>query len=359
MKKNALKVLLGIFIFIIVLTFWVHHLNYYPAPIEKLPVYKVSDAKPLPKNRFKILSWNVQYMASKNYVFFYDLLDGNGPDIMPKKEDTLKTLNRVVDVIVSENPDVIMLQEVDVGSKRTYYENQVQMLLEKLKKFGYIYYTDAYYWKSKFVPHPKILGAVGMKLVIFSKYPILKAYRYQLPLMEADILTKQFNFKRAILEAVIDFGNGNLVSVMDTHLDAFAQGSDTMKKQIAYVNNLLSKKEKKGEKWLIGGDFNLLPPGGTEYNALPDAQKAYFNKDTEIKILFDRYNVLPNYDDLNGKDFKKWYTHFPNDPAVKAPDRTIDYIFYSKELKLLTKKVRSSDTLDISDHLPVIAEFSF
>jgi len=50
-----------------------------------------------------------------------------------------------------------------------------------------------------------------------------------------------------------------------------------------------------------------------------------------------------------------WFTHFSNDPSVKAPDRTIDYIFMPRSLSLIEHHVRQHDTLRLSDHFPVVA----
>ena len=52
-----------------------------------------------------------------------------------------------------------------------------------------------------------------------------------------------------------------------------------------------------------------------------------------------------------------WLTHYPNDPGLNGPDRTVDYLFYSPKIKRVEARVRQDDTLRISDHLPVIARF--
>jgi endonuclease/exonuclease/phosphatase family metal-dependent hydrolase len=58
---------------------------------------------------------------------------------------------------------------------------------------------------------------------------------------------------------------------------------------------------------------------------------------------------------MEDPDLGRWFTHFPNDPAVKAPDRTIDYLFMPRSLPLIEHHVRQHDTLRISDHFPVVA----
>ena len=74
--------------------------------------------------------------------------------------------------------------------------------------------------------------------------------------------------------------------------------------------------------------------------------------------MFERYNVIPGLDEINGDDASQWLTMFVNDPSTTEPDRTLDYIFFSDKLALVNGYVRQHDTLSISDHLPVIAEFT-
>jgi len=307
-----------------------------------------------PGARVKVLSWNIQYMAGKNYVFFYDLLAGDGPDERPSAKDVVLTLGEIVRIIRSENPDIVLIQEIDEGSKRTDYENQLEKLLAELPE-SYSSYTSTFYHKAAFVPHPRIKGSVGLKLATISKYRISKAVRHQLPIIPDNLLVRQFNFKRCILEARIPVEGGKDLAVFNTHFDAFAQGSDTMKKQAAYAMALFEKTTPEVSGWLIGGDFNLLPPGKS-YGRLPAPQRAYFNEDTELAPLFGKYRSVPSLAEINGPDYLRWLSHYPNDPAVKAPDRTIDFIFLSDSVVLMEHYIRQGETWMISDHLPLVAD---
>src|SRR4029079_838374 len=116
-----------------------------------------------------------------------------------------------------------------------------------------------FYWRAAYVPHPRIHGAVGMKLAILSRYQISGAQRHQLALIPGDPLSQQFYIKRAILEAHLPVAGGHDFVALDTHLDAFAQGSDTMAPQGAHSETLLASLPSAGLPWVIGGDFNLLP----------------------------------------------------------------------------------------------------
>jgi endonuclease/exonuclease/phosphatase family metal-dependent hydrolase len=345
---------LGI-IFVLFLTgVWLF--TYHPADVQSEPVI-CSNQAPLsePGQELKVLSWNVQYMAGKNYVFFYDLLDNSGPDGRPSPEDIAKTLKEVARIIQDENPDVILLQEVDDGAKRTDYEDQLASLLPLLPK-EYACYASAFYWKASFVPHPRIMGAAGMKLSTISKYKITEAVRHQLALIPADPLTQQFNLKRAVLEVRMPVKNDKDFVVLNTHLDAFAQGTDTMEKQVKEVKSILEKLTQEGHPWIVGGDFNLLPPGKA-YNLLKEGQKKSFKERTEIEPLFEKYQAVPSLQEVNGSEHQQWFTSFPNDPSVVKPNKTIDYIFLAHNIHLGKHYVRQHDTLEISDHLPVLAEF--
>lgn len=332
-------------------------LTWHPAPVQSEAVVCPEDAPLLPADgRVRVLNWNVQYMAGKEYVFWYDVLDGSGPDLQPAPEAITRTIGEVARVIGEEAPDVILLQEVDDGADRTYRENQLERLLSLLPA-GYDCHTSAYYWKASYVPERHVRGAVGMKLATISRYRIAGATRYQLPQIPGDPVTRQFYLKRAVLRAELPRAGGGELAVLNTHLDAFAQGSDTMQRQVARVHELLGAETAAGRPWVIGGDFNLLPPG-PQYASLPPAFRAYYQPESEIRVLLDDFSSVPARDVLERGNAREWFTHFPNDPAASGPDRTIDYVFYSRLLRVETARVRQGDTLDISDHLPIVVEFA-
>ncbi len=307
-----------------------------------------------PGRKIKILSWNIQYMAGKNYVFFYDLADGSGRDERPSSKDIKITRSEIRRIIDAEKPDIVLLQEIDEGSKRTDNENQLALLLPMLPG-EYSSYSSSFYHKAAYVPHPRINGSVGLKLAVISKYRIGKAIRHQLPVIPDNLLVKQFNFKRCVLELRIPVEGRKDLVIFDTHLDAFAQGSDTMEQQVRFVKALLDKTTKDGHNWFIGGDFNLLPPGKA-YEQLPEKMRTYYNKQTELSLLFPKYKSVPAQSEVNGPEYRRWFTHYPNDPSAKGPDRTIDYLFLSDGIELRGHYIRQADTLKISDHLPLVAE---
>lgn len=330
--------------------------TYHPDDVQAEPVTCIPNAPKLKKGQtLKILSWNVQYMAGKGYVFFYDLPRDAGPDERPSPQAITQTFGEVRRIILEERPDILLLQELDDGAARTDDQDQLARLIELLgKDLTFACHTSAWYWKASFVPHPRIMGSVGMKLATLSKFHISEATRYQLPLMPGSFLHQQLGLKRALQEVTLPIeGATEPLAIMNTHFDAFAQGTDTMQKQVATVLKRLTELDAMNRPWILGGDFNLLP-SELAYQQLPASEQASYRQQTELKPLLERYPSVPPISKMNGPQAADWFTYFSNDPAISQPDRTIDYVFVSKGTQISNQTVRRHDTLKISDHLPVI-----
>ncbi len=335
---------------------WVCFSTYHPAAIEQERVVSIKATAPLrPGQQIKVLSWNVQFMAgNQDNHFFFD----GGTDPWPSLQTVTEVTQQVAAVIRAEDPDVILLQELDEAAKRTHYQDQLQELLRLLPD-QYASHVSSYYWKADYVPIPEIKGAVGMKLSIISKYPIAAATRYALPAITTDnLILRQFNVKRAVLAAELPIEGGGKLTVFNTHLSAFAQGTDTMTRQVSLVDELLSEIAEQGGLALMGGDFNLIP-SMTAYSRLSERNRKYYDSTaTEIAPLLAKYSAVPSLQEADGVEHARWYTHMANYIPSKVPDKTIDYIFYTDGLGLGEHYVRSADTLPVSDHLPVVAFFS-
>ncbi|MCS3469825.1 endonuclease/exonuclease/phosphatase family metal-dependent hydrolase [Pseudomonas sp. JUb42] len=335
----------------------IYSLTWHPANREKLPVSCSAEtqAPPLvPGQALKVMTWNIQYLGGKRYVFWYDLADGSGTDERPTPEDTAFNLDEVARVVRDEQPDIVLLQEVNDGAKSTDYQNQLALLQERVVDL-YPCSTEAFYWKADFVPNRHIMGSVGMKLATLSRYRINHAERLQLPILATDPISRQFRPKRALLVSYLPLGDGRELAVINTHLNTFTLDDDTPLQQIQMTVGLLDKLESNGTPWLIGGDFNQLPL--SQYQRLPPEQRRRYSADSDLHLLWDKYPMIPSNDEASGIDREQWLTHFPNDPRVNGPDRTLDYLFYSPLLKRIDARVRREDTLLISNHLPLVGRF--
>ncbi|KHA73232.1 endonuclease [Pseudomonas chlororaphis] len=328
-------------------------LTWRPDARETLPVSCTGTPPTLvPGQALKVMTWNVQYLAGKRYVFWNDLAQGN--DEAPTLEDMAFSLDEVARVIRDEQPDVVLLQELDDGAKASDYQDQLKLLQERVADL-YPCSASAFDWKADFVPDSHVFGSVGRQLATLSRYRIEHAERLQLPVASANFISRQFQPKDALLATKLPLSDGGQLTVFNTHLERARQPDDTLQAQVSAVAKVLDKYESQGLPWLIGGDFNLLPLG--QYRRLPAEQRTPYAADSELHLLWDKYPMIPTNNEASGIDRAQWLTHYPNDPGLNGPDRTVDYLFYSPRIKRVEAMVRQDDTLRISDHLPVIARF--
>jgi endonuclease/exonuclease/phosphatase family metal-dependent hydrolase len=347
--------------------------SYAPDDVEAASFSCSRDAPAWSSNApLKVMSYNVQYMASKNYVFFYDI-DINDPERVdavakanktiasyPSREHVLSTLDEVAALIESEKPDVVMLQEINgEADSRTHYIDHVSELLNRLPANFFPCRSDAPYWKAEFIFHPDVLGPVDMRLLTLSRYRIEKSMRHQLPRWPRNFLVTPFHFQRALLESHIVTDRGDTVALINTHFEAWAAGTGVMEKQVARTAELLQSLDDVGTPWVLGGDLNLLPPDGDrQRQRIIAAGTGNYDKESQIKPLYDKYRGIPSLQHLMADDPQAWYTHYPNDPSASGPDRTIDYLFYSDQWSTNDQYVIQEEALHISDHLPVVGVYS-
>ena len=330
--------------------------TFHPAAIQQEPIHCDPNAPTLSAGQsIKLYNQNVQFMAGKNYVFFYDLPNSSGPDERPLSADITKTLQRLAALIKQQDPDIILLQEVDDGAKRTDNSDQLAQLLSLLPN-EYACHASSFYWKSDYVPHPRIMGAVGTKLSIISKYKISSATRFQLSLIPQDPINQLFNFKRTLLDVRLPVDGANDLAILNTHLSAFSKGTNTLELQTKQIDAHLQTLNEAKTPWIIGGDFNLLPPN--TYSLLTKEQLGNHEKTSDISMFYQHHAAIPTLEETQSDHRQQWFTYFPNDPRVTQPDRTIDYYFYSPTLSVKDAFVEQDKALNISDHMPIIATFT-
>ncbi|WP_095145426.1 MULTISPECIES: endonuclease/exonuclease/phosphatase family protein [unclassified Pseudomonas] len=345
--------LLGLLSLTCLLLALLYSLTWRPEAKETLEVSCSAPAPTLvPGQALKVMTWNVQYLAGKRYVFWNDLAQGS--DENPTPEDMAFSLDEVARVIRDEQPDLVLLQELDDGAKASDYQNQLKLLQERLADL-YPCSTHAFDWKADFVPDRHIFGSVGRQLATLSRYQIEHAERLQLPDTTTNVISRQFQPRNALLVNYLPLRDGGQMAVLNTHLDRATEPNETLQAKVAAVTKVLDKYEARGTPWLIGGDFNLLPLG--QFQRLPPEQRTPYSADSPLHGLWDKYPMIPTNNEASGIDRARWLTHYPNDPGLNGPDRTVDYLFYSPRLKRVEATVRQDDTLRISDHLPVIARF--
>lgn len=318
-----------------------------PAPVEPVSVQCNPAAPILPRGKkVRALVWNVQFSAGRGHHFFYD----GGDAVSVPETEVRQTLDAIAAVVARLDPDLILWQELDRGSRRTHGIDQHAALLEKVP---YPCTATTPYHRSPYVPHPpqEHLGKVDMHLALWSKYRIDRATRVDLPRLDESWLRQQFNLKRALLIGELPLDDGGRFRAFDSHLSAFSKQDGTLPKQLATIARYLREADDEDVPWLLGADLNSLPPGDDPARLGADA--ALYEVPSPLTEWFEEYKAAFPLEE-HQQDPQPWRTYLPF--GATSPDRAIDHIFHSDAVRVHLASV-VSDVTEVSDHLPLIIDF--
>ncbi|MDH5720152.1 MAG: endonuclease/exonuclease/phosphatase family protein [Spirochaetia bacterium] len=299
----------------------------------------------------KVMNWNVKFGGARIDFFF----DCHGDRVLMSESEVIENTDNIIDRINLENPDILIVQEIDTNSKRTAYVDQVEQILNNTQ-FNYAAYASQ--WKADYIPSDGI-GRVNSGNAVFSRWPFLSAERIQLPLRtDQSSLDLYFYLKRNILKTKIDLGAGKNVYVVASHTSAYSTDG-TKKNQIDIFKDELDKINNLSENLIAAADLNTIPPGSAKLSDFPDSvcTEEFLADDytDEVKWLDDLYAAytpaisLTDYGTTELQN-QSYYTHTTDKNGFW--NRKLDYIFTNMTLSGPGSVLQ--DTMSLSDHAPVM-----
>ena len=344
--KSFLIVILVILLGIAGLLGWLTMTEFSPNPIEPLEPLSNQAAAVLPQEAsLDLLSWNIGYAglgAGSDFI-----MDG-GQNVRSADESTVRRYLKEIEAVAKSGEyDLVILQEVDTDSARTFSIDQVSRLA-----FGTSYH--ALNFSCPFVPNPKTLlydpiGKVNSGLLTSSNYRIDKAERISLPCPFTWPL-RIANLKRCLLVSYLPIeGSDAQLVLINLHLEAYDDGEGKLA-QTKQLQEFIESEYQKGNYVIAGGDFNQVFPRSLERypNNHPDLWAPGVLEETmlpeEAGWMFVSDSKTPTCRLLNQ----------PYDPAdtVNTQYYVIDGFIISPNVQL-----ELVETLDLgfenSDHNPV------
>lgn len=217
---------------------------------------------------------------------------------------------RIANIIAQYDPDIVALQELDVGRVRTGHIHQAKMIADHLN-------MDFHF-------HPSIeIREEQYGNAILSRYPLRMVQAGSLPTLKGRTLET-----RGALWTSIDV-EGQAVHVVNTHLGL--NGRERATQAEALLSSEWLEHPSCCSPFFICGDFNALP----------------------LSTVYRRFKAkLQDVQHGNGNRPRNTYPSF-------YPIFRIDHIFTSPEVVVHSIEVpRTSLTRIASDHLPLIARVS-
>ena len=314
-----------------------------------------------------VMTWNVRFGAARIPWFG----DSCGDRVIMTSGEVVVHLENIADSINNIQPDILLLQEVDVESKRSGYVDQVRWFLDNTY-FNYGAYASM--WQAQFIPSDG-LGRVDAGNAILSRWEITEAERIQLPLRtDQDGLTQYFYLRRNILKTRIDVPNHDFYAVC-THTTAFAT-DDTKQKHIEMFYETISSIDTNAV-FIAGGDLNSVPPESTTDYCMSDIcsgesfhqagddpehkEGSYFNNFFgEPNLIQPFYTYFNSAIGVVDASLESNFTHSPWNTDEESEnytdsdywDRKLDYLFSNQPLK---EGKTHQNQHQLSDHAPVSA----
>jgi endonuclease/exonuclease/phosphatase family metal-dependent hydrolase len=225
-------------------------------PEEKITI-SVSDKPDILSDslEFSLLTWNIGYCGlDKDMDFFYD----GGTKVMTPEKNCLENLVAVKKFLAAnDSADIILLQEVDKSSKRSYHFDEFDTLSASLKDYHPFFAIN---YKVFFVPVPPAspMGKVLSGISLFSRYQPSSSVRYTFP-GHYGFPTQLFQLDRCFIVNRYPLKNGKELIVINTHNEAFDPGQ-IRRAQMEYLKKFLLDEYAKGNYIIAGGDWNQSPP---------------------------------------------------------------------------------------------------
>ncbi|HEY3235136.1 MAG TPA: endonuclease/exonuclease/phosphatase family protein [Polyangiaceae bacterium] len=328
--------------------------------VEDAKFYRASQLTPPPSSadRLLVMNYNVKFGGGR-IDFFFDCF---GDRVLMKKSEVMANLEGLVTKINQVDPDILVLQEVDINSKRAAYVDQMQWLLDHTRLNYGVYASQ---WKADYVPSDGI-GPVDSGNAILSKFPLAEAERIALSLRtDQSWLERYFYLRRNILRARLDVSIGRSVYILAIHAEAYAK--DGTKKQ--HIDRFIEELDTTSQgAWVVAcGDFNTLPPGTLKTSGFPDSvctnqdfiADDYSAETTWLDHLYDRYTPEIPLADYQA-DNSPYFSHTTDKNGFW--NRKLDYIFTNGTVVPGSGLVHQDpthggmDTMPLSDHAPVTVE---
>ncbi|MEO0988665.1 MAG: endonuclease/exonuclease/phosphatase family protein [Cyanobacteria bacterium J06639_14] len=247
-------------------------------------------------------------------------------------DDNLAT---AIAALQAVNPDLVALQEVDLGSKRSFNVDQVAAIGSALE---YSQQAIAINWDKRYVPFPfwppaAHFGSILSGQALLSRFPIKRHERFVLE----KVASNPFFYNALYLERlaqVVDITVGDRrLTLINIHLEAF--DNPTRLNQTLFVRQLAETAAQQGPVLLIG-DFNsaLNRPEEGEPRTI---QTMVDSEALVSAIPADQFTQAENFT-------------FPAD----TPQYKLDYVFYTPDtIELLDVQVLTA-AAQASDHLPLV-----
>jgi endonuclease/exonuclease/phosphatase family metal-dependent hydrolase len=256
---SLLALLMTFFLYLLVILIQSTLTEYKPPPVTRLQATEASPVAHIPAGQtsFDLLTWNIGYAGlGREMDFFYE----GGKKCRPPKTEYRRYLDGIMDFLEKNSQaDFILLQEVDLDSRRSFGIDQARLISREMPDFSS---ATAINYKVSLVPMPLFnpMGKVCSGLATFSRYPPASSERYGFRSNYAWPM-RLFQLKRCVLLSRFALASGKELVVFNIHNSAFDDAAAMREEQMQGIRKWMEDEYRAGNYVVAGGDWNQSPPG--------------------------------------------------------------------------------------------------
>jgi endonuclease/exonuclease/phosphatase family metal-dependent hydrolase len=295
---------------------------------------------------YHMVTFNVGYGGlGRGSDFFMD----GGKGVLPESKDEVEgNLAGILSALYGQKADLVLLQEVDLNSKRSFHINEAEYFRAGLS-MGKAF---AYNFKVPFVPYPiPFIGRVESGLLTLSNLKVEEAWRVSLPNTHGWPV-RLANLKRALLVERLPVGESDQSLVLiNLHLEAYTTDEERQK-QLDALFSLMKTEYRQGNYVIAGGDFNANFPGAEDWYPLTE-EGIWVPGDLRFDDLPAGFTYAYDLSVPTCRSLDKAYEGNRGEHTMYA----IDGYVVSNNVK-----VNGTQTVDLNfqytDHQPVVVDFT-
>ena len=225
--------------------------EYRPADVETVAADPGAEALLETGTELTLVSWNCGYGALGDNADFF--MDGGKSVYTADRARVEKNLDGIREALKSLDPDLAVLQEVDVNSSRSYGQDERTVLREAIPGASEAF---AYNFNTLYVPYPvPPIGHVESGLYTLSRAKARTAERISLP-SPFSWPIRLVNLKRCLLVSRFPVkGTDRELVLINLHLEAYDSG-EGKEAQTRQLVSFMQAEYEKGNYVIAGGDFN-------------------------------------------------------------------------------------------------------
>ena len=292
------------------------------------------------------LTYNIGFGAyTPDYSFF---MDGGRHARAYDKETVERLTAGAISTISQYDPELVILQEIDVDADRSHQVNQVTSVTQALSDYASVF---AFNYDSAYLLYPfhEPIGKTRSGILSLSKYKIESATRRQLPVETG--FNKFFDLDRCFTVLKMPVDNGRTLTLINIHASAYTDDESVRNAQTEMLMQAIDEAYKAGDYVICGGDFNRDLHGGKsgELFGFDNPGEPWLTPMDEAKLPAG-FRVVPSENAGTVRDTSRDYIKGETFEAI------IDGFIVSDNVDCLS--AQTIDTgYEYSDHNPVLLRF--